>query len=122
MEDNKLDEFIKNISENYKTIRFEDNEKGIKYSITKDNNGKYIIETLSTREIDSNGDIDSLFDEMNKYFDSINQDDYWPKESEYTDLYILWRAHKSDKEELNKSGALKYPDDWNSILEKFENI
>ena len=54
MEENKIEQFMKKITEGYKTICFEDNKKGIKYSITKDNNGKYIVETISTRNIESN--------------------------------------------------------------------
>ena len=122
MEDNKIEEFMKKITEGYKTICFEDNKKGIKYPITKDNNGKYTVETISTRNIESNDNIDSLFDEMNKYFDSSNEEDFWPKESEYPDMYILWKSYKSDDEETRKSGALKYPDGWDSVLDKIKNI
>ena len=122
MEDNKIEKFMKKITEGYKTICFEDNKKGIKYSITKDNNGKYTVETISTRNIESNDNIDSLFDEMNKYFDSINEEDFWPKESEYPDMYILWKSYKSDNEKIRKSGALKYPDGWDSLLDKIKNI
>lgn len=123
MNDNKLKELIEEMSDEYQTISYEDNKEGIKYTITKDkNNNKYIIETIKTREFDSSENIDTLFKEMNNYFDLINEEDYWPNENEYPDLYVLWRTLKSGKEEYKKSGSLKYPDDWDVMLKKIEKI
>ena len=122
MENNKLKDFFDKMSEKYQTITFEDNEKGIKYTIRKDtSSSKYILEAISTKFLDSNDNLDNFFNEINQYFNSINEQDYWPNQSEYPDLPILWRIHKTGREELNKCGSLKYPDDWDSKFEKFKN-
>ena len=119
MENNKMEEMLK---ENYKTIKFEDYEKQEEYILTKEKNGKYYLEVSSRTMIEPNDKIDDLFNQMDNYYDSINQNDYWPKTSEYPDMMILWSANKTGKDSSRKDGALGYPEGWDSMLDKIKDF
>ena len=113
-----------NFLENPKSISFVDNKNRLKYTITKDEkNQKYIVEGLTTKTIDFNEKLDTYFEMLENYFDSIDTREYWPNNNrEYPDLFILWKMVKSEKDIVCKNGALKYPDNWESILEQLKNI
>jgi len=115
---------IEDFSKDVKSISFEDNKKGIKYVITKDEiTNHYIINSFTTKTIEINDITNDFYAKLEKYFDSINDKDYWPRnENEYPDLFVLWRMHKFGKNELQKNGSLKFPDNWDLLIEELKKL
>ena len=101
-------------------IELRDNKRDFIYKVSKNNEyGSIIIE----KNFKLTNEFNSLFNELKEYSDSITDTSiYYPNPNiESPDLMILWQIYTKINEETKKSGVLRYPENWDNIVEKIIN-